>query len=156
VYTRTKEGSILGCDFSGTVVASAASGARDHVKVGTRVAGWVHGNMYPDRGSFAEYLKVPADMAFVVPDNITQEQAATYGIPYFTAFHGLVHSQKKDWPPQQHKGWVSDVAAWTQLGRHILTAGTGVRRLDLGRLLRDPARQAPGLQGRDGVLAAQL
>lgn len=54
------KGAIIGCDFTGIVVEVPADEAhkRDHIKVGTRVAGVVHGGYYTDQGSFAEYLKV--------------------------------------------------------------------------------------------------
>lgn len=46
-----KAGDLLGCDFSGTV--SAVGAAATNVKVGDRVAGFVHGGRLQDVGSFA-------------------------------------------------------------------------------------------------------
>jgi hypothetical protein len=88
-------------------VVATTSHPRVHLKVGDRVAGWVHGGMYPDRGSYAEYLHIPADLCWKVPDNVTPQQAGAYGVPYCTAFHGLVHSQKGAWPPTKLNKWVS-------------------------------------------------
>jgi NADPH:quinone reductase-like Zn-dependent oxidoreductase len=117
IDTRSPPGAILGCDYTGRVAASADSGARDHIKVGTRVAGWVHGNLFPDRGAFAQYLKVPADLTFVVPDKVKPEEAAAFGIPYFTSFQGLHHSQKSGWPPVKESGkWVSLGLVWLRRG----------------------------------------
>lgn len=55
-------GSISGCDYAGEVVEVGASSSNAW-KIGERVAGVVHGGLYPDRGAFAEYLKVDADLA---------------------------------------------------------------------------------------------
>lgn len=34
------------------------------------------------------------------------EDACTFGIPYYTAFHALVVSQKAPWPPAKENGWI--------------------------------------------------
>lgn len=81
-------GVIIGCDYSGTVakVGSKAPGAWE---VGERVAGWVHGGLYPDRGSFAEYLKIPGDLAWKVPSSVSDEAATTFGVSAVTAMLAL-------------------------------------------------------------------
>jgi NADPH:quinone reductase-like Zn-dependent oxidoreductase len=114
-------GGIIGCDYTGVIVESADSKARTHLKPGQRVAGCVHGGKFLDKGSFAQYLKVPADLTFAVPDGLKPEEAATYGVPYFTAFHALVHSLKHGWPPAKHNGWVS----WVELGVGAYGCGCG-------------------------------
>lgn len=81
-------GSIIGCDYSGTV-AQVGSQAPGKWQVGERVAGWVHGGLYPDRGSFAEYLKIPGDLAWKVPSEISDEEAATFGVSAVTAMLAL-------------------------------------------------------------------
>lgn len=70
---------LLGCDFSGTIVESKS----DRPK-GQRVAGWVHGGKFPDQGSFAQYIRVASDRVFTAT-NLKPEEAATFGIGYFTA-----------------------------------------------------------------------
>jgi NADPH:quinone reductase-like Zn-dependent oxidoreductase len=45
--------------------------------------------LYPDVGSFAEYLKVDGDLAWKVPAEITPGEAASYGVPAATAMLGL-------------------------------------------------------------------
>ncbi|KAF5863774.1 hypothetical protein ETB97_009409 [Aspergillus alliaceus] len=82
------KGAIIGCDFSGTV-AKVGSNAPGNWKIGDRAAGWVHGGLYSDRGSFAEYLKVPADLAWKVPPAVSDEEASTYGVSAVTAVLAL-------------------------------------------------------------------
>ncbi|KAN0102646.1 GroES (chaperonin 10)-like protein [Hyaloscypha variabilis] len=46
--------SIVGCEYSG-VVEEVGTAATDVWKVGDRIAGAVHGGLFPDKGAFAEY-----------------------------------------------------------------------------------------------------
>ncbi|KAL4879197.1 GroES-like protein [Aspergillus karnatakaensis] len=80
--------SIVGCDYAGEVVKVGTIAGR-RWKVGDRIAGFVHGGMYPDVGAFAEYLKVDGELAWKVPEHISLGEAATYGIPAATAMLGL-------------------------------------------------------------------
>ncbi|KAH7129174.1 chaperonin 10-like protein, partial [Dactylonectria macrodidyma] len=80
--------SIIGCDYAG-VVDRVGDAAKSRWKVGDRVAGAVHGGLYPDKGAFAEYLKVDQDLAWKVPDNITDTDATTYGVSAVTAMLNL-------------------------------------------------------------------
>ncbi|OLN85241.1 Protein TOXD 3 [Colletotrichum chlorophyti] len=80
--------SIIGCDYAGEV-ASVGKNALGGWKVGDRVAGAVHGGLYPDRGAFAEYLKVPGDLAWKPPADMADVEAATYGISAVTAMLAL-------------------------------------------------------------------
>lgn len=81
-------GAIIGCDYSGTV-ARVGSNAPGNWSVGDRVAGVTHGGLYPDRGSFAEYLKIPGDWAWKVPSSVSDEEAATFGVSAATAMLAL-------------------------------------------------------------------
>ena len=84
--------SIIGCDFAGEVVKIGPQ--TTGWKIGDRVAGSVHGGLYPDRGSFAEYLKTDADLCWKVPSDVTDEQATTFGVSAGTAMMALdVHLQ---------------------------------------------------------------
>ncbi|CAK9782475.1 putative Enoyl reductase [Cutaneotrichosporon oleaginosum] len=107
VAALSTKGSIIGCDYAGTVVEvpGSVSHQRSHIRAGARVAGWVHGGLFKDRGAFAQYLKVPADLTFPIPDDMPSEQACTFGIPFYTAFHALKYSQKGPWPPAKAGGW---------------------------------------------------
>jgi NADPH:quinone reductase-like Zn-dependent oxidoreductase len=76
--------SIIGCDYAGEVVL-VGKAALGGWQLGDRVAGLVHGGVYPDRGAFAEYLKTDADLTWKVPASVTDEAAATYGVSAVTA-----------------------------------------------------------------------
>lgn len=60
-------------------------------KVGDRIGGFVHGGLYSDVGSFAEYLKADGDLAWEVPDEMTLVEATTYGVPAATAVLSLAY-----------------------------------------------------------------
>ena len=69
---------MLGCDWSGHVVKLGQNVTS--VKVDDHVAGFVMGGMFPDGGAFAEYVKTPAELAWVVPPGtLSHEEAATMG-----------------------------------------------------------------------------
>ncbi|OQE19827.1 hypothetical protein PENSTE_c014G00107 [Penicillium steckii] len=81
-------GSIIGCDFSG-IVAKVGNKSSQKWTVGDRIAGMVHGGLYPDRGSFAQYLKANGDLAWKVPPEISDEEATTFGVSAITAMLAL-------------------------------------------------------------------
>jgi NADPH:quinone reductase-like Zn-dependent oxidoreductase len=81
-------GSIIGCDYAGKV-AKVGRNAPGNWEVGDRAAGWVHGGLFPDRGSFAEYLKIPGDLSWKVPTTVSDEEASTYGVSAVTAMLAL-------------------------------------------------------------------
>ncbi|KAJ9139149.1 Protein TOXD 3 [Pleurostoma richardsiae] len=76
--------SIIGCDYAGVVI-EVGKKAPGQWRVGDRVAGAVHGGLYPDRGAFAEYLKIDGDLAWKIPSEMSDEDATTYGISAITA-----------------------------------------------------------------------
>jgi len=90
-------GSIIGCDYSGTV-ASIGSQAKGEWRVGDRIAGVVHGGIYPDRGSYAEYLKIDGDLAWKIPEGVSDAEAATYGVSATTAMQALHLVLGLPWP----------------------------------------------------------
>ncbi|TQV94627.1 ToxD-like zinc binding oxidoreductase [Cordyceps javanica] len=93
------EGAVVGCDYAGVVAqVGAGSAAAGAWKVGDRVAGWVHGGLYPDRGSFAQYLKIDADLAWKVPEGVSDLAATTYGVSATTAVLGLNKHLGLAWP----------------------------------------------------------
>ena len=75
-------GSILGCDYAGTVVA--VGDAVKSVSVGDRVGLFVHGGTYPDRGSYAQYAVADSEMVMNVGD-MDFKEAATFGVGFNTA-----------------------------------------------------------------------
>jgi NADPH:quinone reductase-like Zn-dependent oxidoreductase len=74
---------VLGNDFCGTVISIAADVTL--LKIGDRVASTVHGGKFPATGAFAQYLKVPQDMCWKVPDDVKGPEASTFGIGFQTA-----------------------------------------------------------------------
>ena len=72
---------ICGCDWSGYVVKAGKNVTSP--AVGDHVAGFVMGSTFPDRGAYAEYVKTPAELAWIVPEGtLTHEEAATLGCAY--------------------------------------------------------------------------
>lgn len=82
------KGTIIGCDYAGKVV-KIGKAATENWKIGDRAAGFVHGGLFPDRGSFAEYLKVPGNLSWKIPDGVSDQEASTYGISAVTSMLAL-------------------------------------------------------------------
>jgi len=79
-------GSIIGCDFSGTVAhISSLSTNPNNLQVGDKVAGMVHGGKFSNKGSYAEYLKVPGDLVWKIPSSVSLRDAPVYGVGFVTA-----------------------------------------------------------------------
>ena len=86
---NTNPGTILGCDFAGIVVQTGHN-LRVPVEVGDKVAASLRGGVDKERGGFAEYVKVYADLAWIIPEGTyTFEEAATIGIPLYTSVIAL-------------------------------------------------------------------
>ncbi|KIJ34239.1 hypothetical protein M422DRAFT_182407, partial [Sphaerobolus stellatus SS14] len=101
---------ILGCDFSG-IAGGAGPSVTTSVKVGDQVTGFVQGGHFKDRRVFAEYLKTPADLVWVVPEGtLSREEAVTLGCGFWTAVQALFHPTRLGLtePPAKVEGetWV--------------------------------------------------
>ncbi|KAK1447915.1 TOXD [Colletotrichum melonis] len=90
---------IVGCDYAGEVIEVGKS-AVESWKVGDRVAGVVHGGLHHDRGAFAEYLKAEADLAWKIPQSVSDEAAATYGVSAVTAVLAMNVHLGLPWPDE--------------------------------------------------------
>lgn len=88
---------IVGCDYSGTV-AEVGERAIGGWKVGDKVAGAVHGGLYPDKGAFAQYLKIDGDLAWKRPEVISEKDATTYGVSACTSMQALYLNLDVPWP----------------------------------------------------------
>lgn len=96
-------GRVIGCDFAGTVVAHPAGSSL--WKPGQRVAGFVmDGALDLTRGAFAEYLVSDATTVAAVPDNVTDEAAASLGVGFATAMMGLFLRLGLPEPPSALEG----------------------------------------------------
>lgn len=84
-----KTGRTIGSDFAGTV--SARGSNVHHIKLNQRVAGFLQGACSAnDRtGAFAEYLVIPHDLVWVVPDNLSLSEAASISLCALTAAQAL-------------------------------------------------------------------
>ena len=88
-------GCVVGCDFSGTVVAVGDQVTKSW-KPGDRVAGFVHGSnaVEPEDGAFAEYIVAKGDLQLRLPDQMSFEEAATLGVGCITIGQSLYQSLK--------------------------------------------------------------
>lgn len=89
---------IIGCDYAGTVV-KLGNNLASPLQVGDKVAGWVHGGLFPNKGSYAEYAKQESDLLFKVPESISLKEASHFGCAWLTALQVILYDQKNDFPP---------------------------------------------------------
>lgn len=77
--------------------------------MGDKVAGTVHGGIYPTKGAFAEYALVQSDLCFKIPEGVSEPDASTFGVAWVTAWQALVQSQGGKAPPEKsgEGEWVS-------------------------------------------------
>ncbi|KAI0732105.1 GroES-like protein [Fomitopsis betulina] len=113
-------GSILGCDWSGYVVAAGKKVASH--RVGDHVAGFVQGGTYPDYGAYAEYVRTPAELAWAVPEGTTHEEAAALGCAFWTAVQALYNPSRLGLvePPSRAEGkqWIFIYGGSTSVGQY--------------------------------------
>ncbi|KAK4121612.1 GroES-like protein [Parathielavia appendiculata] len=83
-------GTRSGCDYAGIVEAVGPKVTKPFVK-GDRVCGMVHGanKLRPEVGSFGEYIIAKGDLQIKIPDNVSDEEAATLGVGITTVGQGL-------------------------------------------------------------------
>lgn len=86
-------GSLLGCDYAGTVV-EVGEDVKRSFKKGDRVCGCTRSAASDnhDMGTFAEYIVVKADLQLHVPESMSFEQAASLGVTTLTTGRCLVRS----------------------------------------------------------------
>jgi NADPH:quinone reductase-like Zn-dependent oxidoreductase len=94
-------GRIVGSDFAGTVV-EIGSGvpSASTLRTGSRVAGFLQGACSVNKrlGAFAEYLVVPWDLVWTIPDSISAEQAAGVSLVALTAAQAIWYRLGMDAP----------------------------------------------------------
>lgn len=98
-------GVTVGCDFVGTVVALGPKVTRDY-KVGDRIAGVNHGSNLtePEDGTFGEYCLVKEGISFKVPEQMSDEKAATVGVAVTTVALALYGKLGMPMPGSQKTG----------------------------------------------------
>ncbi|KAL8281263.1 hypothetical protein RQP46_006297 [Phenoliferia psychrophenolica] len=78
---------VCGCDAAGDVVAVGAN--VKHIKVGSRVSGFVFGGSSATNGAFAEFVTFNHSVVFELPPGMTYEEGAAMPIPHMTAVQAL-------------------------------------------------------------------
>ncbi|KAK8083539.1 hypothetical protein PG996_002320 [Apiospora saccharicola] len=93
-------GARVGCDYAGVVEEVGPAVTKDFRK-GDRIAGVVHGcdATQLENGAFAEYIVGKGDLQIKIPDNLSDEEAATLGISVCTVGQGLYRSLQLPLPP---------------------------------------------------------
>ncbi|KAK8125754.1 uncharacterized protein PG998_001513 [Apiospora kogelbergensis] len=93
-------GARVGCDYAGVVEEVGPDVTKDFKK-GDRIAGVVHGcdASQLENGAFAEYIVAKGDLQIKIPDNLSDEEAATLGISICTVGQGLYRSLQLPLPP---------------------------------------------------------
>ncbi|KAI1259270.1 GroES-like protein [Xylariaceae sp. FL1019] len=88
-------GSRLGCDYAGEVI-EIGKDVKGNWKKGDRICGWVYGAdpERPDNAAFGQYLAATEHVAFRTPNNVTDEEAATFGVSVTTVGQGMYKSLK--------------------------------------------------------------
>ncbi|OAA55576.1 zinc-binding oxidoreductase [Niveomyces insectorum RCEF 264] len=91
-------GARVGCDYAG-IVKAVGPGVTTF-KPGDRIAGGVHGanQSQHEDGAFAEYIAAKADIAFKIPDTMTDTDASTLGLGVTTVAQGLFQELKLNLP----------------------------------------------------------
>ena len=99
------EGSIVGCDYAGTVVA-VAEGVKRDFKPGQAVFGFSHGSdaVQPENGCFAEYSITTADIQMKKPQNLSFEHASTLGVGTCTVGQCWQRLELEYTPEKPYKG----------------------------------------------------
>ncbi|KAK5993549.1 Trans-enoyl reductase TOXD [Cladobotryum mycophilum] len=86
----TDAGPVVGCDYAG-IVEEVGSAVTKDFKKGDRICGVTHGSnkVEHEDGSFAEYIVVKAALQIRIPDDISFEEAATFGVGITTVGFSL-------------------------------------------------------------------
>ncbi|KAJ5561984.1 hypothetical protein N7535_003553 [Penicillium sp. DV-2018c] len=93
------KGATVGCDYSG-IVEAVGPQVKKGFKKGDRVAGFVHGSnvVRLNGGAFAEYVIAKGDLQFLIPDYMSFEAAATFGVGLTTVGQNLYQSMELAFP----------------------------------------------------------
>ncbi|PVH95942.1 oxidoreductase-like protein [Periconia macrospinosa] len=98
---RASKGAINGCDYAG-VVEAVGSDVQNGLKVGDRVAGFIHGSNQSNHadGAFAEHVIAKSQLATKIPDSLSFEAASTLGCGITTVAQALYQSLELPWPTE--------------------------------------------------------
>ncbi|KAH9209070.1 putative zinc-binding oxidoreductase ToxD [Leptodontidium sp. 2 PMI_412] len=92
-------GVLIGCDYSGIVVDVGPKVTKKFAK-GDRVMGFVHGgnSSQPEDGAFADYIVAKGDLQIRIPDKMSFEDAATFGVGITSVGQALYQALKLPLP----------------------------------------------------------
>ncbi|KAJ6190549.1 hypothetical protein N7519_000570 [Penicillium mononematosum] len=95
-------GATVGCDYSG-IVEAVGPRVKRAFKKGDRVAGFVHGSnaVRNNGGAFAEYVIAKGDLQILIPETMSFEAAATFGVGLTTVGQNLYQSMELPFPSDQ-------------------------------------------------------
>ncbi|KAJ5494351.1 Polyketide synthase enoylreductase [Penicillium fimorum] len=95
-------GATVGCDYSGIVEAVGPS-VKKPFKKGDRVAGFVHGSnaVRHNGGAFAQYVIAKGDLQMLIPESMSFEAAATFGVGLTTVGQNLYQSMELSFPSEE-------------------------------------------------------
>ncbi|CAI6242887.1 unnamed protein product [Periconia digitata] len=101
---RADKGAINGCDYAG-IVEAIGPNVHHGLKVGDRVAGFVHGSNESNHadGAFAEHIIVKSQLSTKIPDSLSFEAASTLGCGLTTVAQALYQSLELPWPTNPTK-----------------------------------------------------
>ncbi|KAK7418010.1 hypothetical protein QQZ08_011407 [Neonectria magnoliae] len=85
------DGSVMGCDFAGTVAAVGNEVTR--IQPGDKIAGLIWGGQVKGQGAYSEYTIADENICFKVPDGLPLEQAVTVPLAAATAWMALFRSK---------------------------------------------------------------
>jgi NADPH:quinone reductase-like Zn-dependent oxidoreductase len=91
-HPLAKSGRTVGSDFAGKIASFGPSTPQvASLKVGDRVAGFLQGacSVNDRPGAFAEYLAIPWDLLWKVPETVQLEEAAGVSLVALTAAQGI-------------------------------------------------------------------
>ena len=103
-YLVEEGGPLVGCDYSG-IVEEVGPKVTKPFKHGDRIAGMAHGAnaVQHEDGTFAEHIVVKGDMQMKIPDDVSFEEAATFGVGITTVGQGLYQKLGLAWPNEPVK-----------------------------------------------------
>lgn len=92
----------MGCDYSG-IVEAVGPLVKKPFKKGDRVAGFVHGSnaVRHNGGAFAQYIIAKGDLQMLIPESMSFEAAATFGVGLTTVGQNLYQSMELPFPGNQ-------------------------------------------------------
>lgn len=91
----------IGCDFAG-IVEDVGAEVQARWEKGDRVFGFAHGGnvVQPEDGAFGEFLVAKGATTMRVPDDMSFEEAATFGVGTVTVGQGMYQTLGLPFPDQ--------------------------------------------------------